>query len=351
MSWYGWFVLALVAVRLALPWMVKTTVNRTLARMDGYHGRVEDVDIALWRGAYEFEDAYIRKKLPGGKDLPVFDAEEVEFSVDWRALLKRRLAMDISFEGLRLVIDKGKTKTADADGDWREKVQKLYPFKVNRLSVHGGTLTYRDRAAEPQVEVSLTDLEILASNIGNVDREKGDLFAHIEAGGRFMEEGRLNLKMDYDPFARPLRIDFDGELTGVPLTKLNKLARAYGDFDFERGQGALFLEFATEEKRFKGYAKVMAEDVDVASWKERKEDGDSALDLLWEGLVGAGLEVFENQGKDRFAARIPLEGELGDVESSGWDTFTSVLRNAFVKLLPKGLEGSTDFGSLKPKKR
>ncbi len=44
--------IALIALRVALPGLVKNYLNQQLAEMGDYQGRIADVDIALFRGAY-----------------------------------------------------------------------------------------------------------------------------------------------------------------------------------------------------------------------------------------------------------------------------------------------------------
>jgi len=53
---------ALVGLRLALPWILEDYVNRQLAALEGYWGQVEDVDVALWRGAYQIQGVQIEKE-------------------------------------------------------------------------------------------------------------------------------------------------------------------------------------------------------------------------------------------------------------------------------------------------
>lgn len=44
-------VVLLVVGRAILPSVLKRYVNRTLAGLEGYSGRVSDIDLSLWRGA------------------------------------------------------------------------------------------------------------------------------------------------------------------------------------------------------------------------------------------------------------------------------------------------------------
>ncbi len=56
-SWPLWtlagLVLLLVALHLALPYVVRDYLNERLANMGDYRGQITDVDLALWRGAYK----------------------------------------------------------------------------------------------------------------------------------------------------------------------------------------------------------------------------------------------------------------------------------------------------------
>lgn len=57
--------LLLIAARVALEPVVERYANKTLDELEGYSGHIEDVDIALLRGAYVIEGLRISKT--GGK--------------------------------------------------------------------------------------------------------------------------------------------------------------------------------------------------------------------------------------------------------------------------------------------
>lgn len=50
----------LVLLRLALPYIVLRYANKTLANMEGYYGHIQDIDIALYRGAYTIDSLYLK---------------------------------------------------------------------------------------------------------------------------------------------------------------------------------------------------------------------------------------------------------------------------------------------------
>ncbi|HMQ64187.1 MAG TPA: hypothetical protein PKE06_26120, partial [Flavilitoribacter sp.] len=86
---YRWLligVIALVAVRLALPYAVKWYLNnQVLNHMEAYRGHVDDVDLSLWRGAYTIQGLKI-VKIGTRLEAPFVDVEEMDLSVQWKAL-------------------------------------------------------------------------------------------------------------------------------------------------------------------------------------------------------------------------------------------------------------------------
>jgi len=58
-------VLLILAARVAAPYVIERVVNDKLDQLDGYTGHIDDVDLNLWRGAYEVENIVIEKT--GGK--------------------------------------------------------------------------------------------------------------------------------------------------------------------------------------------------------------------------------------------------------------------------------------------
>src|SRR5688572_30340518 len=131
----GVILLALVVLRLFLPTIVLNYVNKQLTLIDGYRGHVEDIDIALWRGAYQIKNIKLDKT--GGKvPVPFFEAALIDLSVEWKALFHGKIVAEIETEKPKLNFVKGPTKESSQtkiDKDWTVVVDKLIPFKLNRF--------------------------------------------------------------------------------------------------------------------------------------------------------------------------------------------------------------------------
>ena len=72
--WTVWpIILFLVAARLAMPYAIKTYVNRRLGRLSDYSGHLETIRVHLWRGAYEIRELKVAKKEDGAP-VPFFSS-------------------------------------------------------------------------------------------------------------------------------------------------------------------------------------------------------------------------------------------------------------------------------------
>ena len=56
--------------------------------MKGYYGHIEDIDVSLYRGAYEINNMYINKvDFLSHKQTEFFKVKNIDLSVEWKALL------------------------------------------------------------------------------------------------------------------------------------------------------------------------------------------------------------------------------------------------------------------------
>src|SRR5205085_10412823 len=87
-------VTGLSVTRAFLPRLVRNYVNRTIDLNPVYDGEIGNVRISLWRGAYSIEDVRI-SKTTADVPVPLFSAKQVDFSLEWHALIHRRIVTRI----------------------------------------------------------------------------------------------------------------------------------------------------------------------------------------------------------------------------------------------------------------
>ena len=332
----------LVGLRIALPWIVKWYVNKTLDEMPEYAGSIGDVDIKLWRGAYQIQKVDIIK-TDGDVPVPFFSASNVEFSVQWQALFDGALVAEIEFFNPVVNFVNGPTEETSqvgVDKPWLDVIKKLFPLDINRFEVHNGSVHYRDFHSRPKVDLVIDRIAALATNLTNSKKLSQTLVAKIDMTGRVFKESKITLHTDLDPEPDQPTFNLDLKIDPFPLTRLNNFSEAYAAFDFEKGTMEVAIELAAKDGKLSGYVKPILDDMSVVSLKE---DSRNPLKLVWESVVGGVTRLFRNQPNNRFATKIPINGTLKNPKIGIFPTLGNFLKNEFIRIYEGDLENTVSL--------
>jgi hypothetical protein len=341
------FVIAVLigAGRAMLPRFVRDYVNRTLDRNPIYAGKIGAVHIHLWRGAYSIDDIRV-SKTTGNVPVPFFAAKRVDFAIQWDALLKRKIVGRVFMEQPEMNFVDGATEAETQTGTsapWLQIIRDLFPFKINKALVRGGTVHFRTYTKETPVDVYLTQVEATIDNLSNIRDDINPLAATVRASGVAMDHAKVEFTMTLNPFSYRPTFHMGMRLLGLDATRLNELARAYGKFDFERGWFDLVIEADAKEGQLTGYAKPLFRNLKVFSLTEDLKDG-NVLVNFWQALLGATTSVFKNYQRDQFGTLIPFVGDVSQATTVDiLRTVGNVLRNAFIRAYLPRLETEQQF--------
>ena len=72
-----------------------------------------------------------------------------------------------------------------------------------------------------------------------------------------------------------------------------------------------------------------------------KDDG--FIGVLWEGFVGFFKFILKNQGTNTLATKVPLEGDLNNVDAGTWPTVINIFGNAWIKAFKGETDDEIDF--------
>jgi Domain of Unknown Function (DUF748) len=348
----GSILVLLVVARLMLPYFVTRYVNKVLADIDGYEGSISDVDIHLIRGAYSIHDLKLFK-INGHKKVPFIDIPTTDLSVEWDALFKGSVVGEVIFAKPQLNFiggDGDETKKPGNDTqtgenvDWTKPIKELMPLQINRLEINNGSVFFYDFKTEPKVDIHLDGLQLLATNLNNADKQKEKLPSNVVATATSVGGGKLSLNMDINVLKQIPDLDMNIKFEQVNMPALNDFFIAYSKTDIEKGTFNLYSELVVNDGKITGYVKPIAQNIKVVDWKKDKKN---PFNLVWQGIVGAVAEFFENQEENQFATKVPLQGDLKNIKSGVWPTIWNVFRNAFVQAFERNTDNTVKFsGSL-----
>ncbi|MCE6980327.1 DUF748 domain-containing protein [Pseudomonas frederiksbergensis] len=339
-SWPLWtlagIVLLLVALHIALPYMVRDYLNERLANMGDYRGQITDVDLALWRGAYKINGLKI-VKVNGKVPVPFVNAPLIDLSVSWHSLwYDHAVVGEAQFDKPEVnFVDGGANKKNSQTGqgtDWRAQLEKLLPITLNEVRINDGRITFRNFNSKPPVNMNATQVNASIYNLTNVVDTEGKRDARFDGKALLLGHAPLETTATFDPLSDFQNFEFRLRAKNLELKRLNDFAAAYGKFDFNAGHGDLVIEAEANKGQLTGYIKPLLRDVDVFDWQQDVENKNKGIfRSIWEALVGGTENVLKNQPKNQFATRVQLRGNVHQRDISAFEAFLQILRNGFIQ--------------------
>ena len=342
-------VLLLLAVmlllRALLPQLVQWYVNQALDASPAYEGSVGDVDLHLYRGAYSVRGVSIRK-LEGEVPVPLFTASRVEFSLLWRALMRGAMVASIEFHAPNIhIVDSAQeeNRQTGVEGSWLNLLEHLAPTRIDRVRIHDGSLHFHNFEVEREVNVYISELDVVATNLTNSKALSRSMVGEVEGSGQVKGAGSIDFAFNFDPDSRYPTFDFAGRIREVPLVALDDLIEAYAPFDVESGILSMTSELSANDGNVTGYVKPLITNLEIFDWQADVVEGTkNPFRIIWEGAVDIVAELFENQEKDQLATLVEIEGRFDDPETNNWVVFVNMLKNAFIEAY------NLDYESLTP---
>lgn len=337
-------VVLIIAARLYLPYWLEDHVNEVLANIPGYYGQVEDIDVSLYRGAYEIKGLYLNK-VNAETQVPFLNFPSNDISIEWKSLFKGKIVSEIIMfnpEVIYIFEDQNK-ENPEAEGgsanidDWTKVLTDLVPIDINHFEAHNGKVAFVELQQEPNIDLYINKIELVADNLRNVRGANRTLPSTVNATGITIGEGTMKLEGKINLIKEIPDMDLSLAIEGGDVTALNNFTRHYAGIDFESGTFGLYSEVAIADGYMKGYLKPLLKDTELIG----KEDG--FLGVLWEGFVGFFKFLLKNQSTDTLATKVPLEGDLNNVDAGIWATVFNIFENAWIKAFSGEVDDDIEF--------
>jgi uncharacterized protein DUF748 len=216
---------------------MERAINESL---DGYHVRVRQADFHVLGFSIDLKNSSIYQNAH--PDPPVAFIPKFRASVQWRALLSRRLVANIRFErptihiNLNQLYEEARDPVPIRQRGWQDALEAIYPLKINDFEVREGTLVYQDVGNSPPLRVSRVYFH--AGNIRNIRSKDRHYPSNIRLAGIVFEKGKIFVDGHADFMAKPLpgvtgALDLQNMELGYfqPMAKRNNLSVRGGSVD------------------------------------------------------------------------------------------------------------------------
>ena len=213
------------------------------------------------------------------------------------------------------------------------------PIDINVVDITNGTIAYRDFSVTPEVDLSIYQLDAQVTNLRNVQDANVALPSIVKASGVTVGEGSFTLDGKLNILQPSPNSDVTVEVENVNLPALNSYFNSFAALDFAGGTLNLYSEIVTKDGHLTGYIKPLITEMDVVDLRQDQ----NPINIIWESLAAIVMEVFQNQPKDQFATKIPLDGNLENVQTEVLPTIGNIIYNAFVQAFSKGTDDEIRF--------
>jgi hypothetical protein len=342
----GCIVLLLVTVQLIASPLATRIANQRLAEIDGVIGRVERVNLALWRGDVEIIDLVIHdRETPN--DIPLVHIPRATFTGARRPLLRGRIGGQGVIEGAEFYavkreivdepdeeLDQRVQEAHDTAMRWQNRLSEAFPTQITRLEVRDGRARFVDLTYDPVVEVGVEELNMVARNLHNLPEWEAPP-ATIEVTGITSGGGHLELYIEAEPMAQPLRFYSSFGIEDLVLPDLDNFMRAYAMVEVTEGTFSLYSEIRAGEGRYEGYVRPFFQDLEFEPVREEEK---SLGRRIIERVASAATALLENPETDQIATQTPFEGTFDENEADLWATLGNLLRNAFLDAIRQGFD-------------
>jgi hypothetical protein len=351
--WARWviviLVVLLVAARLALPWAIKDYVNKRLQHIPDYSGSIGDIDVHLWRGAYEIRSIKIFKSS-GEVPVPFFSSPSIDLAVEWRELFHRSLVATVVMTKPEVNFVNGPTKDQTQSGfnqPWGKTLASFFPTRINRFEIKDGQIHFQDFVKKQPVDLYMTNLYAVATNLTNTRKVGQTLPAGLNANGQTLGGGFFAMDLKMDPLNTSPTFELNASLTNVDVVALNNFLQSYGKFDVDRGNFDLFTSVASVNGDYTGHAKIMFRDLKVFSWEKEKKK--SIFGIAKEAVVGLLAQGLKNHPHDQLASSVPISGSFKNSHVDIWGAIGSLLHNAFIRALVPAIDNPVHLEDVEKK--
>jgi hypothetical protein len=208
-------------------------------------------------------------------------------------------------------------------------------LKAREVRVSGSNFGFVNKDASPEYRVFLAGADISLKNFSN-QRTEGAAVATLK--GRFMGTGDTAVKAVLRPEVKGPDFDLDARIENTDMKGMNDLLRAHGKLDVVSGVFSVFTEIDVKNGRVDGYVKPIFRDLDVF---DRTQDEDKKFgQKLKERAADVAAKIFKNRKRDEVATVADISGPLENPKASTFQVIINLVRNAFVKAIVPGFEGT-----------
>jgi len=332
-------VTVLIVARILAPSLILTQVNKKLRTMSPtYSLQIEDMDLSIIRGAYQFENLTGQLKGSGVRFLTV---EQIDVSVAWREIFRGRILTDVVVNTANFTLTKDLiegSKAAKPADDAKDASATLFPVRVARIELRDSSFAFAELMKDSENKkwrISSIDGSIV--NFTPIETSPNTLFT---LKGTMLESSVFKMAGKALRLNKPEAWDVDGEIREFDLVAANPMLLKLVPFTFTSGKLDMYVEAKSENGQVKGYLKPFLKKVDVVANKEKFE---GVKHFFVEIFAALGNLILRKSDDKSTAFVVPFRTAGGKLKVDTGNILPTAIEHGFNGGLDPGIEDRIDI--------
>ena len=327
--------LLLISARIALPYIVLPYVVQQINKIPDYKVRIADLDIYLIQGRYTLKNLELWKTT-GKVPTPFIKSDAINFSIEWKALLKGKFVGEIEAQNpiINFVTEPNKSNEQLTIGqEWLGVVKSLFPLNINQVIIHNGVIYLKSFQGNPPFSLYLKNIEFQLNNMQNAERIKEGMLSTINLTAKAMDNAPMVINGKLDPFASKPTFYLTLSVKSLSLREINSFLKYYTNVKAKSGKFSLYMEMAAANGEITGYAKPFLTNLTV----DTMEKG-GALHQLYTGAVSIAAKIIQNPQQKSVATKVNFKGNIEDPNISILSLIFYFFHHGFIQALVPQLD-------------
>jgi len=292
--WFAVPVVVIVVLSLVVSVFLDEPLRRMTERemnkkMKGYTAHIRKLDFHPLGFSMDFYDVHFVQNA--NPDPPVMRIKRLTASVQWRALIHRKLVADFTLTQPIIYVDRKhfetelKDPTPVKDHGWQDALQAMYPLKINEFKIVDGDATYVESGQARPLRV--TRIQAVARDIRNVRSAEGEYPSPLKLEAVVFERGQLRIDGHADFLLEPYAgVKGHVMLRDIPLDSFTPvLARA--NMSVSRGSISGGGDIEYSPKIATVWLESLRVDGLVAEYRYKKADAAAHKEVVKQGAQAA----------------------------------------------------------------
>lgn len=264
-------IVALVAVRAALPWICLKSFNWALQNKGKvYTGHLEDFDLSLWRGAYQLQGLEVRKRdsnLP-----PLLTVGEIDLSIAWRALFQGKFLVDANIDRASVRLIDAQDKSEQQYGVEEDKKTQnefanlVFPISIERIHLQNSAVYFTNNDFKKALPIALENIQF---TINDLRTHQKKALSPFHGTATLQKHAELSAQGAMDVMAAKTRADLNIQLVNFEISTINDILRIYIPIDITQAKLDIYSEAALSNGNGKGYMNVFLNNADVIAGNQK----------------------------------------------------------------------------------